>query len=289
MATMKTLRKFLATSFQFQATHSRDVILLWSGLLFFIFPLAGEVIVWMSFHGFGLSLAQERVWPRADQYGIYAVILLPQVFSYLLVRRLGHPLLSQLWLYWIVAGTIGIGSGPFLARFDSMSSFQWGITVVSAVSMFALVWFAREVSAVSFRHSLLFVCLATAVHVPGSFIPPQFLAGPSFASPLPSYLILLVGGVLLKGTAVWALVKSRQVVSSTRTVLPTVVAVLLVGSAFTPLLPSFWNHLHQVSWILGVLSVGASALMYSALVIAIAYAVRIRESRSPVPATSHSA
>ena len=289
MAIVKTLRQFLATSFQFQATHSSDAILLWSGLLFFIFSLAGEVVVWMSFQILGLSWAQERVWPGADQYGVFAVILVPQVFSYLLVRRLGHPLLSQLWLYWIVVGAIGIGSGPVLARFDSMSSFQWGIIVVSAFSMIALVWFARKVSVVSFRHSLLFICLATAVHVPGSFIPPQFLAGPSFGSPLPTYLILLVGSVLLKGTAVWALVNTQHVVSSTRTVLPIVMAVLLVGSAFTPLLPSLWDHRDQVAWILGILSVGASALIYSALVIAIAYAVRIREPRSPVPATSHSA
>ena len=189
MAIVKTLRQFLATSFQFRATHSSDAILFWSGLLFFVFPLVGETVVWLAFQILGLSLAQERVWPGADQYGIYAVILVPQVFSYLLVRRLGHPLLSQLWLYWIVAGAIGIGSGPILVGFESMSSFQWGITVVSAFSMIALVWFARKVSAVSFRHSLLFICLATAVHVPGSFIPPQFLAGPSFASPLSTYLI----------------------------------------------------------------------------------------------------
>ena len=289
MAIEKTVCQLLATSHQYWDKGSRSPILIWSGLLFVVFPLVGEIMVWLMFQILGLSLAQERVWPGADQYGVYAVILLPRIVSYLLVRRLGHPLLSQLWLYSIVAGAIGIGSGPILARFDSMSSFQWGITVVSAFSMFALVWFAREVSAVSFRHSLLFICLATAVHVPGSFIPPQFLAGPSFASLLPTYLILLVGGVLLKGTAVWSLINIQRVVSSTRSVLPTVIAILLVISAFTPVLPSLWDHRDQVSWILGVLSVGASGLIYSALIMALAYAVRIREPRPPSPATSHSA
>ena len=66
-------------------------------------------------------------------------------------------------------------------------------------------------------------------------------------------------------------------------------AVLLVGSAFTPVLPSLWDHRDQVSWISGILSVVASGLIYSALITALAYVVRIREPRSPVPATSHSA
>ena len=253
-------------------------------MLFFVFPLVGEIVVWLSFQGFGLSWAQERVWPGADQYGVFAVILVPQVVSYLLVRRLSHPVLPWLWLYGIVAGAIG--SGPILTHFDTLTDFEWGIIAVSAISMIVLVWLARRVSAESFRHSLLLICMAAAAHVPGSFIPPQFLAGPSFAIPLPTYLILLIGGVLLKGTAVWALVNSQYVVSSTRTALPAVIAILLIGSALVPLAPSLWNHLHRVSWVLGILSVGVSSLLFNVLVVAIAYAFRIREPRTTPSASA---
>ena len=246
-------------------------------------------MVWLSFQGLGLSLAYERIWPGADQYGVLAVILVPLVLSYLPVRRLDHPVLPWLWLYGIVASAITIGSGPILARSDIATEFGWSITAVSAVSMVVRVWFARKVSAESFRHSLLFICLAAPVHVSGSFIPPQFLAGPSFSSPLPTYLILLIGGVILKGTAVWALVNTQYVVSSNRTVLPAVIAILLIGSALVPLAPSLWGHLHQLAWVGGILLLGASSLMYHALVIAIAYAARIREPRLPDAAISRSA
>ena len=215
--------------------------------------------------------------PEPDQYGALAVILAPLALSYLPVRRLSDPVLPWLWLYGIVAGAIAIGSGPILTHFDTLTEFEWGITAVSTISIIVLVWLARRVSAESFRHSLLLICLAAAVHVPGSFIPPQFLAGSSFAIPLPTCLILLIGGVLLKGTAMWALVNTQYVVSSNRTVLPAVIAILLIGSALVPLAPSLWHYLHRVSWVLGILSVGASALLLKALIIAIAYAVRIRE------------
>ncbi|MCY4654638.1 MAG: hypothetical protein OXC95_15915 [Dehalococcoidia bacterium] len=272
---------------QFRDTSDETPVLFWSGLLFLIFPMAGEVVVWLSFQILGLSWAQERVWPGADQYGLLAVILVPLILSYVPVRRLDHPVLPWLWLYGIVASAITIGSGPILTRLGTLTDFQWGITAVSAISMIVLVWLARKVSSESFRHSLLFIGMAAAVHVPVSFIPPQFLAGPSFADTLPTYLILLIGGALLKGTAVWALVNTRYVVSSTRTVLPAVIAILLTGSALVPLAPSLWHHLHRVSWVLGILSVGVSSLLFNLLVVALAYAVRIREPRSPVTATSH--
>ena len=269
-----------AVSKQFRDTDDGTHVLLWSGLLFFVFPLVGEIIVWLSFQVFGLSWAYEHVWPRADQYGAFAVILVPLILSYLPVRGLDHPVLPWLWLYGIVASAIAIGSGPILTRLGTLTDFPWGVTAVSAISMIVLVWLARKVSAESFRHSLLFICLTTAVHVPGSFIPPQVLAGPSFAGTLPTYLILLIGGALLKATAVWALVNTRHVVSSTRIVLPAVMAILLTGSALVPLAPSLSHHLHQGSWVLGILSVGASALMLKVLVMALAYAVRIRDPRT---------
>ena len=189
-----------ATPRQGGDTGSRTPILVWSGLLFFIFPLAGEIVVWLSFQILGLSWAHKRVWPGADQYGALAVILVPLILSYLTVRRLDHPVLPWLWLYGIVASAIMIGSGLILARLDTVTEFGWGITAVSVVSMIVRVWFARKVSAESFRHSLLFICLAAPVDVSGSFIPPQFLAGPSFVDPLPTYLILLIGSVVLRGS-----------------------------------------------------------------------------------------
>ena len=279
----------MTKSYRYRNTDDKRPILVWSGLLFFVFPLAGEIVVWLSFQSFGLTWAHENEWPGSDRYGVYPVILVPQVVSYLLVRRLDHPALSRLWQYGIVTSVIGIGSGLVLTRFDSMSSLVWGVTVVSAVSMIALVWFARRVSAESFRHSLLFICLAAAVYVPGSFIPPRFLAGPSFAILLTTYLTLLIGGGLLRGTAVWALVNTQYVVASTRTVLPAVMSILLLGSAVTPLIPALWDFRHQAGWVVGILSVGVSSLMYTGLVIALAYAVRIRRQKSPSATSSSTA
>ena len=177
----------------------------------------------------------------------------------------------------IVASAIAIGSGPILARLDTATEFGWGIT---AVSMVARIWFAKKVSAESFRHSLLFICLAAALHVQGSFIPPDLLATSSFASPLPTYLVLLIGGVILKGIAVWTLVNTQYVVSIIRTLLPAVITTLLTGSALVPLAPSLCGRLHQLSWMSAILSVGASSLLFNVLVIAIAYATQIREPRA---------
>ena len=106
----------MVTPQQNGGTDSRTPTVVWSGLLFFVFPLVGEIIVWLSFQVFGLSWAQERAWPGADQYGAFAVILAPLALSYLPVRRLSDPVLPWLWLYGIVAGAIAIGSGPILAH-----------------------------------------------------------------------------------------------------------------------------------------------------------------------------
>ena len=84
----------------------------------------------------------------------------------------------------------------------------------------------------------------------------------------------------------WALVNTQYVVSSNRTVLPAVIAVLLIGLALVPLAPSFWGRLHQLARVGGILLLRASSLMYSAPVIAIVCAVRIQE---PGPAPSISA
>ena len=280
---MKTLR-------QFHATHSRDAILLWSGLLFFIFPLAGEVIVWMSFQILGLSLAQERVWPGADHYGVYAVILLPRIVSYLLIRRLGHPPALT-----IVAVLDCRGRNRHWLR---ACSGAFRLDVLVPVGNYCRLNFLDDRAGMvcekecrryrSGTRCCSYAWLQPCMFPAASFRPSSW-QGPSFASPLSTYLVLLMCGVLLKGTAVWAMVNTQYVVSSTRTVLPTVMAVLLVGSAFTPVLPSLWDHRDQVSWISGILSVVASGLIYSALITALAYVVRTREPRSPSPATSHSA
>ena len=71
--------------------------LAWSGLLFSLLPLAGEIAVWSSFQGFVLILAQENTWPGSDQYGARAVMLAPMLVAYLVVCRLNHshPQASQ--------------------------------------------------------------------------------------------------------------------------------------------------------------------------------------------------
>ena len=99
MAIEKTIRQFRATSHQYWDAGSKSPFLIRSLLLFSVFPLAGEIVVWLSFRGLGLGLAHERVRPGADQYGLLAVILVPLILSYLWVRRLDHPVFGWLWLY----------------------------------------------------------------------------------------------------------------------------------------------------------------------------------------------
>ena len=247
-------------------------IIVWATILFFGFRTLHEFIVapliLLDFSG-DCCRAPMVLWTTSKVSNFVPFILL--VASYPLVRRLHHDLLSHLWLYVIVAGGIGLTAVlPTLGYFHSMGKYVWLITTSEAVRLVAMVWFARKLSAVSFRHSLLFIGLATVLQSPGSFIPPQFHMPPAVAWPLPIYISLLIGGTLLRGLAVWSLIKVQTVTSSTRTALPPLVAMVLPAAALYALVVNVWPPFPMYyEWILPMLIVPALAIVAT-------YAVRVR-------------
>ena len=208
----------------------------------------------------------------------YFVPFILLVVSYPFVRRLRHDLLSHLWLYVIIVGGIGLITVlPALGYFHLIGKYVWLITTSEAVRLVAIVWFARKLSAVSFRYSLLFIGLATVLQSPATFIPPQHHMPPAVAWPLPIYITLLIGGTLLRGLAVWTLIKVQTVTSSTRTALPPLVAMVLPAAALYALVVNVWPPFPMYyEWILPMLIVPALAVVLT-------YAVRVRGSGEPQP------
>ena len=253
-------------------------------MLFFGLRLLTEFNAWVLSQNFGIACCQlpEVIWEVPNLPLLTPLVLL--AVSYLFVRRLGHDLLSKLWLYTITVGAIGLVTVlPALVSFHSVETYVWLLTTTEAVRLVTIVWFARNLSAVSFRHSLLFIGLATVLLSPGSFIPPQFHMDPAVAWPLHVYITLLVGGTLLRGLAVWLLIKGQPVTSSTRTIALPLIAMVLPSATLSALVVNVWPPFPMYyEWIL-------PTLMVPALAVVLTYAVRVREPEEPQPArkTSH--
>ena len=138
----------------------------------------------------------------------------------------------------------------------------------------------------SFRHSLLFIALTVAVAVPNpnNYIPSPLDAYPAVAPSLPITITLWVGGILLRVLAIWSLVNTRTVVSSTRAVLPPVLAIPMLSAAIMALAATTVMRLEGVlDWIAPTLTTGLSSLIAPILAALITYAIRARVPAGPVP------
>ena len=262
---------------------SRVQILIWAVLFFFGFTLLGWLI-WLL-----LPVISGVTWVRTGLPWEFPNIFLVIPFgllvaSYFFVRRLNHRLLSHLWLYAIVVSTIGLISIPVMASLHSSSAPVWWGTAFGLAGFIAIIWFARKISTISFRHSLLFIALTSAVAVPNpnNFIPSHLDAYPSVGPSLTIAIALWAGAVLLGVLAAWTLANSQTVVSTTRTVLPPVLAVPLLSAANMALAATGFVRPDSIlDWIVLMLTAGLSSLMVPTLAVVITYAVRVRGPRGP--------
>ena len=251
---------------------------IWAVLFFLGFTLLGGLISWL------LPVISGVTWIRTglpwEFPNIFLVIAFPLlVASYFYVRRLDHRLLSHLWLYAIVVCTIGFISAPLMASASSASTLGLWATGFGVAGFIVLIWFARRISVMSFRHSVLFIALTSAVAVPNpnNFIPSHLDAYPS-VEPSPSITITLwAGGVLLGVLAVWTLANAQSVVSTTRTVLPPVLAIPLLSAANMALAATGFVRADSIlDWVVLMLTAGLSSLIAPILTVVVAYAVRVR-------------
>ena len=262
---------------------STSAIVLCATMLFFGFKILRDFIaaplVVLDFGG-DCCRAPLVLWANSNVSFFAPFILL--VVSYPLVRRLRHDLLSYLWLYVIIGGIIGLITVlPALGYLHSMETSAWLTMTFAAVHLVAIVWLARKLSAISFRLSLLFIGLTTVLDTPGSFIPPYLLrpdAAIAFPWPPHIYVTLLIGGTLLRGLAVWTLIKEQTVISSARTVLLLVMLMGLLAATLHVFATKVWVYLPVDSeWTI------VPMLIVPALAIVATYAVRVRGPRESQP------
>lgn len=258
------------------AGKSQTVI--WAVLFFFGFTLLGWLISWLLPAITGVSWIRTGLpWEFPNLFLVIPFVLL--LASYFLVRRLNHGMLSNLWLYAIVVSTVGFVSDPVMSSANSASTLGWWATAFGVTSFAVLVWFARRVSARSFRHSLVFIALTAAVAVPNpnNFIPSPLDSYPSVAPSFTMQVTLWVGGVLLGVIAVWTLVNTSTVVSGARTVLPPVSAILLLSAALVAISAAgLYEPVDVQDWVMPMLTAGTSSLIVPALAVVVTYAVRVR-------------
>ena len=259
-------------------SSSRSQTVIWAVLFFFGFTLLGLLISWLLPAITGVSWIRTGLpWEFPNLFLVIPFVLL--LASYFLVRRLNHYMLSNLWLYAIVVSTVGFISAPVMASANSASTLGWWATAFGVASFAALVWFARRTSAMSFRHSLVFIALTAAVAVPNpnNFIPSHLDGYPSVAPSLPITITLWAGGVLLGAIAVWTLANTRTVVSTTRTVLPPVVAILLISASLVAVSAAgLYEPVDVQDWVVPMLTAGLSSLIAPILAAGVTHAVRVR-------------
>ena len=261
----------------------KSPIVVWAVMLFFGFPLVGELIFWSSFQFFGVTWYQSSTSLWIAPNGLLLASFTLHAVSYLFVRRLEHQILSRLWLYAIITVAIAVVSKLVLAPFDSLTDgmYRWlfVISILLTITNIALlVWFARRVSAITFGHSLLFIGLVVAMESPGTFIPLNFLYPSTVSVPYLSVLVALAAvHVIVKVTAVWLLVNHTALVSSTRNLLTLVSLFILVGGLQLGVSVGFNDpFVDRMSLLINILTgIGQLIAQYGVAVL-IAYAVRVR-------------
>ena len=255
-------------------------IVVWSAMLFFGYRILSELVagtVILIDFGIDCCWAPPVLWAKSNV--TYFIPFTLVVVSYPFVRRLRHDLLSYLWLYLIIVGILGmIAILSVSPVFHSMETVVWLVAVRETVGLVATVWFARKLSAYSFESSLLFIGLTTVLTVPSSFILPQFHADSPIAWTPYMYITLLIGGTLVRGLAVWSLIKVHDVTTSTMSVLLLVLPMVLLGTALNGLVFNVWAPapVDNYGWVLPMLVVPALAVVLT-------YAVRVRGPGEPQP------
>ena len=262
----------------------KSPIVVWAVMLFFGFPLVGELIIRLSFQFFGDTWYQSSTDPWTVANGLLLTSFALHAVSYLFVRRLEHQILSHLWLYAIITVAIAVVSKLVLAPFDSLTDgmYRWlfVISILLTITNIALlVWFARRVSAITFGHSLLFISLVVAMESPGTFIPLNFPYQSTVSAPYSLVLVALATiHVIVKATGVWSLVNHTALASSTRNLLTLVSLFILMSGLQLGVSVGFNDpFVDRISLLINIMTgIGQLVVQYGVAVL-IAYAVRVRE------------
>ena len=254
----------------------KQAIVIWAAMLFFGYRILSEftagTVARIDF-GVDCCWAPAVLWATSNVLFFVPFTLL--VASYPFVRRLHHDLLSHLWLYVIIMGGVGIATILSVTPvFHSTGTIVWLVMTREAVGLAAVVWFARKLSTYSFASSLLFIGLTTVLLVPSSFIPPLFHPDSYIAWTPHMYITLLIGGTLVRGLAVWSVIKMHDVTSSTRSLLLIVMPLVLLGTVLNGLVLIVWNPVPLYQW-------GLSTLVVPALAVVLTYALRVRGPGEP--------
>ena len=252
----------------------KQAIVIWAAMLFFGYRILSEFVAGTVGR---IDLGVDCCWTPAVLWATSNVLFFVPftllVVSYPFVRRLRNDLLSHLWLYVIIMGAAGIVTILSVTQvIHSTGTVVWLVMTLEAVGLAAMVWFARKLSAYSFESSLLFIGLTTVLLVPSSFIPPLFHPDSYIAWTPHMYITLLIGGTLVRGLAVWSVIKVHDVTSSTRSLLLVVMPLVLLGTALKGLVLIVQDPVPLYQW-------GLPTLVVPALAVLLTYAVRVREPR----------
>ena len=254
---------------------NRFQIAIWAGVMFFGFNLLGGQVSRLLIENFGVDWNQAHARPWDFPNVFLAAPLTLLVLSYLHVGHLKHDILAHLWLYAIIAGAIGLISGPVLASFHTAETLGWGTSGFGLARFIVLVWFARKASAISLGHSLLFIGLISVMESTGGFHLARLQDDPPIEWPIPIYVTLVTGEALLRGFAVWTLVKIRTVTSYTRIVaLLAVVMVVSVAALFG--LATVFSTPSRIQDLFVPGFAALSWMIAPALAMVVTYAVRVR-------------
>ena len=249
----------------------------WGLWLFFGLPLAGELTRWGL-----LEWLHDTENPSSDSfvtvlgYGL-ALVVIVNLALYPLVRRLGQPILSQFWLYSVAVAAVRLAAvtGHGLLEPGPI----WGVLVSIAPPAIVLVWFARRASAISFRHSLVFICLAVVLDTPGALLPLEFLYPSLDSAPFTTVFIpLAVVHVIVRAIGVWSFVNYTILESSARNLLAVFCLFIVVGGLQLSV-PYAFNDPYRdgISMLLtSLFGIGQWAVQFGVPVL-IVYAVRVRE------------
>ena len=219
-------------------------------------------------------------------YGL-SIPALMSLALYPLVRRLGRPMLSRLWEWYIVLAAVAFLDSTVISMLEPTG--MWIFWFLTSLAFVVLVWFARQVTAISFKHALLFIGLVMVIQFPGVLLPLHLLTPEFFETDVPRLNNFVYGATaivhLIVGAAgVWYLVNPASIVSSTRNLLVAVGSVIVLSG----LMGGFW-----IAWAAGIDDVDGGLVFFNiplsivivsathGLLILITYVARIRGPREP--------
>ena len=263
--------------------------------LIFGTQLVAQFIAWILEGGSGANTLRMTFFESDSLSAFWKLFIysvpIPALLSlalYPLVRRLGRPMLSRLWECYMVLTAVAFLNGMAINML--LDIFDWRtFWFLMSLPLVVLVWFARQVTAISFKHALLFIGLVMVFQFPGVLLPLHLLA-PTFSGIDVSwqtnvvYTVTAMAHLIVGAAGVWYMVNPASIVSSTRNLLAAVGSVIVLSALLGGV---------SVAWEAGVYDDGGGLPLFiikwnivvgaatSAIVVMITYVARIRGPRGP--------